>query len=552
MPDLNEISEIKSEPYDICIIGTGPAGIVLCSELADTGLRICVLESGGLRKDSHNDDLRKVISEGINVKDYSRERILGGASTTWSGLSSTLDPIDMGDRSFLKIPGWPISRDELMPYWEKAVERYRFPKLSAFEKFYDLRNKGQLQPRWKNISEKVFLAASKPQRFGKEFGSVFEKKNVTLFYNATVLRLEGMNTGGGKKVNEAIVVSSGGQKHSIKSGFFVLATGGIENARLLLNSTNLCKNGLGNEHDQVGRYFMNHPKNSYGEIKLKKPLRDDVPYFFGCLKDGYAGFAGLRLNEETQLNLGVLNSYIRLEPVFPWSRNPGVGGAVFLAKKAESLLNKWKSSKLGEIVPLRDYSETGDDNQLQDEKSDLTGFLKACFAVLFHMPSVMQYAYARFVIKKKPAIKKIGIRNFMEMEPNFENRITLSNKRDVNGEFIPIVSHRPSDLDRRSLITLYDILSGELDKNDIGKLKSGLEAETEWPINQDASHHLGATRMGDNPATSVVNRDLCLHGAENVYCIGGSVFPTSGCANPTFTICALSIRLADHFKRILA
>ena len=202
-------------------------------------------------------------------------------------------------------------------------------------------------------------------------------------------------------------------------------------------------------------------------------------------------------------------------------------------------------------MPLRDYSETGDDNELDGEKSVLVGVYRACLAVLFHMPSVARYAYVRFVSKKKPVIKRIGIRNFMEMEPKFDNRITLSDKRDANGEFIPVVSHKPSEIDRRSLILLYNVLVGELAKNDIGELKTGLETETEWPINQDASHHLGATRMGNDPTTSVVNKDLRLHGAENVYCAGGSVFSTSGCANPTFTICALSIRLADHFKKIL-
>ena len=551
MHDLNEISGTESDSYDICIIGTGPAGIVLCSELADTGLRICVLESGGLRKNRHNDDLRKVISEGINIKDYSRERVVGGASVTWSGLSSPLDRVDMGNRSFINVPGWPISREELLPYWEKASEKYRFPKLSAFEKFYDLRDKSQLQPKWINISEKIFLAAAKPQRFGKEFGSLFENKNVTLIYNATVLKLEGVKNGENNIIDRAIVIKSGGDEYSIRAGLFVLATGGIENARLLLNSTNLYKNGLGNEYDQVGRYFMNHPKNSYGEIKLKKPLRDDAPYFFGCLRGGYAGFAGLRLNEEVQLDMGVLNSYVRLEPIFSWSRNPGVGGAVFLAKKAESLLNAWKNFKSGETVPLRDYSETGDDNELEGERSTLAGIYKACLAVLFHIPSVARYTYVRFASKKKPVIKRIGIRNFMEMEPNFDNRITLSDKKDANGEFIPVVTHKPSELDRRSLIALYNIMAEELAKNDIGELKTGLGFETEWPINQDASHHLGSTRMGNNPADSVVNSDLRLHSVKNVYCAGGSVFSTSGCANPTFTICALSIRLANHLKKIL-
>lgn len=551
MRDLNEISELEPESYDLCIIGTGPAGIVLCSELAATGLRICVLESGGWRKNGHNDELRKVISEGIEIKDHSRERVVGGASSTWSGLSAPLDGVDMAERPFLKVPGWPISREELRPYWAAAGERYRFPKFSAFENFSHLRSQSQLQPKWKNISEKIFLAAGQPQRFGKEFQALFEKENITLFYNATVLNLEGIKTGDKNRVGHAVVVTPNGKKHIIQARFFILATGGIENVRILLNSTNLCQEGLGNEYDQVGRYFMNHPKNNFGVIKLAKPFRDDASYFFGCLKDGYAGYAGLRLKEETQLAMGVLNSYIRLEPIFPWSDNSGVGGAIFLAKKAEYLLNKWKKSQSKETTPLRDYAETGDDNQFQTESNSWSGLIKAGLAVLFHLPSVVQYTYARLVKKNKPVIKKIRVRNFMEMEPNPENRVTLSREKDLNGQFIPLVSHRPSELDRRSLVALHCRLAEELKENSLGELKGVLiNEEKDWPINQDASHHMGATRMGHDPATSVVNQDLRLHGAENVYCAGSSVFPTSGCANPTFTICALSIRLAEHLKKI--
>jgi choline dehydrogenase-like flavoprotein len=117
--------------YDVAVVGSGPAGMTVTNELAGSGLRVVVLESGGLRPTPLGDALRIVRSEGIEIRDSSRERVLGGASTTWAGLSSPLDAIDMEARPILSVPGWPIAREELVPYWERAT-RYRFPPLEMF------------------------------------------------------------------------------------------------------------------------------------------------------------------------------------------------------------------------------------------------------------------------------------------------------------------------------------------------------------------------------------------------------------------------------------
>jgi len=114
------------------------------------------------------------------------------------------------------------------------------------------------------------------------------------------------------------------------------------------------------------------------------------------------------------------------------------------------------------------------------------------------------------------------------------------------------VRHRCTELDRRSLLALHEALAKELEETGVGRLESDLARAGEWPITQDASHHLGTTRMGADPRASVVTPDLCLHSVPNLYLAGASVVPTSGCANPTFTIVALSIRLAEHLRRTLA
>lgn len=547
--DLDRADPRDPDGYDVVVVGSGPAGTTVAMELADSGLRVAVLESGGLRATPRGDALKRVASRGLAIKDWSRERVFGGASTTWAGLSSPLDSIDFEDRAIVKHGRWPISRDELVPYWKRAT-RYRFAEWDRFgpSGFATLRDEGALRPKWSHLEEKTFLACAQPQDFGREHRENYERSaTIDLWLHATVTAVRG----GSPSASHLEVRDSAGRSFRFAGRAFVIACGGIENARLLLNSRDACAAGLGNEHDQVGRCFMNHPKNYHGILELATPV-DSLPYWFGCLKDGYAGYGGLRLSEREQRHRGVLNSYVRFEPLFPWSDSRGVESLVLLAKRSSFVLDAWKARRRGEVVELRDYSETGDDSQLQNEKKSLLGWLGVVFAILFDLRRVAHYAWYRVIARKKPKVKRVRLRNFMEMEPRLENRVVLGAELDEYGSPLPVVEHDVSELDKRSVIELHRELKREFAATGVGKLESDLERAAPWPIDQDASHHLGTTRMGDDRASSVVDRDLRIHGVENVHVAGGSVFPTSGCANPTYTIVALSIRLADHLRARLA
>lgn len=540
-------------PYDVCIVGSGPAGMTVANELADTGLRICILESGQLRFTKHGDTLRTVTSEGIPIKSYSRERVLGGASTTWSGLASPLDPIDFEPRPFLRYSGWPIARDTLLPYYERAVTGYGFPPLELFEPegFGSIKAHDDRRFCWTALEEKTFLAAIKPQNFGQLWQHIFERSNMDLYLDATLIQLESevpaAEDSKALRIARGVVRTSTGDTVVVEATIFVVATGGIENARILLNSRDLCPHGLGNEHDQVGRYFMNHPKDPHGLIRLTQPLRE-LPYYFGCLYQGYAGYGGLRLHETVQQEKACLNAYVRFEPLFPWSDNRGVEALIFFVKHSKFFLNKWKARAQEKIVSVRDYAETGDDTPLQNDRKSALDWIMLVVALLVHFPMVVRYVFARLRAGAHPLIHVIRLRNFMEMEPDPDNRVMLGDAKDVYGQPIPIVRHQTTDVDRQSLIVLHRTLAEEMRQNGLGELVSALEDSTPWPITYDASHHMGTTRMGTDRRTSVVNPDCRLHSVDNVYIVGSSVFPTSGCANPTFTIVALAIRLADHLR----
>lgn len=547
--DLAEDPVVDPPGYDLCVVGSGPAGMTIANELATSGLRICVLESGRLKRVPHADALRAVICEGQPLKDYSRERVFGGTSSTWAGLSSPLDDIDFAQRPFLAAPGWPIGRDELLPYYEQAAARYRFPRLAMFaaDGLAEVRAAAERSLAWRDLDEKTFLARAQPQHFGREYRRIFERPGVDLYLDATVLRLCG-DDGAERRIAAAAVRTSTGRDLRFHARTFVLATGGIENARLLLKSTDLHPAGLGNEHDQVGRYLMNHPKNYFGVIRLARPVVE-LPQYFGALFRGFAGYAGLRLREDVQRERQVLNSYVRFEPIFPWSDNRGVEALVLLAKRSSRLLSRWKKRREGKLTALRDYAETGDDSELQNQRRSLAGDLRLVLLIIAHLPRVLQYAWHRLVESARPRIRSVRLRNFIEMEPCRENRVTLADAVDAFGERLPLVRHACTARDRESLIELHRVLAAELAANGFGRLAGDLAAADPWPIDQDASHHLGTARMGDDPITSVVDRHCRVHGVANVHVAGGAVFATSGCANPTYTIVALAIRLAEHLAR---
>jgi len=548
--DLENCTESELPVYDLCIVGSGPAGTSVAAELRDSGLKICVLESGLERVTDYGDDLRRVESEGIYVKDYSRERVLGGASTTWAGLAAPLDEIDFEPRPWLECSGWPIEREELVPYWA-AAERYRFPSSEAFgtDGFGALRAKGSVQPEWEHIEEKVFLAPAEAQNFGREWRHLYETEGVDAYLDATVLELtaEEESDEGGRRVEAARVRTRGGREFEVRARVFVIATGGIENARILLNSTENSPTGLGNEHDQVGRYLMNHPKNYHGILHLERPL-EDLPYFFGCMVRGFAGYAGLRLEQSYQRERELLNSYVRFEPLFPWTDSQGVEALVLFAKRSAFLMRSFRRGRGDEVVSLRDYSETGDDSEVQNARKTPLEWLRLALSIPADAGRVARYLKYRLITKAKPKITRVRLRNFMEMEPRAENRVTLSETLDACGRPRPLVRHDSSAADRRSMCELHEVLRRELEAQGFGRLESQIESTDPWPIDEEASHHVGTTKMGDDPETSVVDANCRVHSAANIYMAGASVFPTSGCANPTFTIVALSIRLAEHLR----
>ncbi len=515
--------------YTYCIIGTGPAGITLAHELSKTHESICLIESGSRKLIQDFSGVKKVLSVGeIVIKEKSRERVWGGTSHTWAGLSAPLDPVD-----FKK---WPITLQDVEPYY-KRLDEYGFAPYENFEEsqFDAVKKQGDFVLELKNLEEKIFLASDPAVHFGKRYDDLLTKKNITVLLDSTVTHIL-QDTD--KNITSVKIADINNNVREIRAKIFIICAGGLESTRLLLNAN------IGNNTNQVGKYLMNHPKNNFGMITLHKPI-EKLPYLFGYLESGFAGYTGLRIQEPLQEELGILNSYIRFEPMFPWTDSVGVYSLITLTKRAKNILNYWKLKQKG-LMHLKDYNETGDDNDVVAK--NVPNMSESLIHVLHDIRAVAHYALHRIQDKKEIAITRIRIRNFMEMEPSEKNCMTLSTELDIYGNPFPVVNLTTTELDRKSMITLHELLRKEVERSKLGVYEGNLEHTDPWPINFDASHHLGGTVMGTDVRTSVVNTNLRVHSADNLYVCSGSVFPTSGCANPTYTICALAIRLADHLS----
>jgi choline dehydrogenase-like flavoprotein len=139
-----------------------------------------------------------------------------------------------------------------------------------------------------------------------------------------------------------------------------------------------------------------------------------------------------------------------------------------------------------------------------------------------------------------------------EQAPNPDSRVTLGTRRDRFGLPVARVDWRPAPSDRASIRASQEAVDEALRAAGLGHVEFMLGDEHPPALLEGNFHHLGTTRMHTDPARGVVDADCRVHGVRNLYVAGSSVFPTYGCSNPTLTVVALALRLADHLKKQLA
>ncbi|MDX1401916.1 MAG: GMC family oxidoreductase, partial [Kiloniellales bacterium] len=299
--------------------------------------------------------------------------------------------------------------------------------------------------------------------------------------------------------------------------YFILTCGGIETPRLLLASKDKSSSGIGNEHDLVGRYFMQHPKGRHGLVKLKRRTRV-FPFYTRLFETRRVGVtAGVKFSERLQEQDGLLNHRLVFHPIY--SLNEGYASDLYRAlRRVQSHTNGTKGTCAEALSRLQACP-----GLTRSELLDVLGALTwpASYTVINHMEQI----------------------------PDRESRVFLSREKDEFGQWRLDTNWRISALEKESLCQLHELTREAIEGPGIGWFQSNLLANADdWPILQDSAHYLGATRMHRDPKKGVTNENCRVHGVRNLYAVGSSVFPTGGYANPTLTILALSIRLSEHLK----
>ncbi|WP_367715607.1 GMC family oxidoreductase [Nitratireductor sp. GISD-1A_MAKvit] len=547
--DLRSMPSGTRFDADLALVGAGPAGLTLAREFADTRLKILLIESGGMEFDPEIQLLNQV--ENIGEPDtrdtmplqrgYTgelawlndippfelRNRMVGGSTHTWVGKCAAFDEIDFDARKWVPDSGWPLQRRDLADVLDRAAnllnlgpniyDKALYRRLKSPPADIDL-NDNLLRTFFWQFSHRP--RSSKPLRFS-ELAAKLSADNIDILTHATVTGIGLCESG--RKAETLDVRSLSGVDALIRAPVIVLCGGGIENARMLLASTNVATQGIGNDHDCVGRYLADHPRTVIARFG-KDTLQDVTAHF---------GFYGLSHNHRTHFYLRGLALGPRLQ-------------------SREGLLN-CATYPVQELAPgdpwlaLKRFYAGDRPFRLEDLKTALAS--PAGLAAGLHRRLIMKRGLPR-------QLSELRFDAMTEQRPDRDSRITLSSSHDRLGVPLARVDWRIGWAEAASLARLAELISAEFWR--IGLPQPQLEP---WVLDEDfanapfsdMAHPACTTRMGENPKTSVVDPNARIHGVEGLYVAGSSVFPTSGHANPTLMIIAMTLRLADHLKtRLLA
>lgn len=531
---------------NLIIIGAGPAGITLALQLINRGLSVLLVESGGLEVEDETQSLYKgeVADEKLHSPpDRYRQRRFGGTSTIWGGRCMPFDPIDFLPRDYVAHSGWPLSCEDLDPYYERAN---LLCEAGPFAYRLDDAFGASGQPMIKGFSGAQFTA-DRLERFScpTDFGSRYRHKlaaakNVRVLLHANLERIELDSSL--ERIDHCVIRDLRGRSFTVRGDRYVLAAGGLETARLLLANRHQVPGGIGNQHDVVGRYYMCHMAGTMGAITIDRPLQE-VNHGYLVSDEGIYCRPRFALTEPAQRSLKVGNFVARLH--HPRITDPAHRNAMlsllFLAKP---------------IIPyeyakrLHGDAKTSTADWFRHVLNVATGPFDA-IGFAWHMVRDRMLADRKFpsiIIKSKANLYSVDFH--AEQYPNPSSRVTLSETKDTFGMPQLRVDWRYLPEDVETVRRGFAALKADLVAAGVGDLRydpDDIEAEV-TRYGAYGGHHIGTARMGNDVRDSVVDANCRVHSVSNLYLAGSAVFPTSSQANPTLTLVALALRLADHLQ----
>ena len=481
--------------FDVCVIGTGPAGLSVARQLARHGLSVALMEGGGTELSFESQE----IYDGKNVgADYwplnaSRRRFLGGSSNCWGGWCRAFDAHDFDAVKHHPLSGWPIAKADLDPY---AAETDEILDVGAAEEL-PASSFGSDTGDFRQIDFRFSQERLLAPRFMAELRA---SPKIQLFLEANLVDLELDDRR--RSVRHAIFRSfARPEPFQIHAKAFALCLGGLENPRFLLNADRQIDGGIGNQHDLVGRFFNEHPHQNIGHVLLREPMLH---------REFYAPERPLMEKQEI-LSFALYFSPVRQLSFTQELIRSAACNVDFIERLAEAVRGTDTRCYVG---GLDDFLE-----QWRNPDIMLTGSLS---------------------IASEQALDR-------------ESRVRLGNDTDRFGMRRIELDWRYSELDFRTIKTAATAFGELLAESNIGRLKIAdwlLDGAAVFPGPDTAQvggpHHMCTTRMSDSPRQGVVDRDCRVHGMDNLFIGGSSVFATGGYANPTYTIVQLALRLGDH------
>lgn len=527
---------------EICIVGGGTAGLILARELVGQKFQVTILESGGLMPDKETQNLGwgHMAGHRDHSLDTARPRFLGGSSNRWDiGIGNQcngvrmrpLDELDFEKRDGIPYSGWPFSKAHLDTYYRRAQALFGMePDTYNVDYWENACHSERLEFKNNRIKTVIFKFGSHRPVTGECVNQVITSENITTYLYANVVDIDVDKES--KAVKQLQVACLNGNRFRVTAKILILANGAVEIPRLLLSSDKIYKSGLGNHHGLVGRFFMQH-LHFYPSGLL-------VPFHQNLFQR-----SGLYNQIHMVRDVPVIGKLALSEDVI----------------RKEQLLNY--VAGMYPTVVLK--------NWLKEQQYAFTPGLRSLKNILtavshFHFPEQMRQQimnvvtnnieisralYFKFKGKSlnisRERIRIFRLANMSEQVPNPDSRVTLAEDRDALGMKRVRLDWRLHEYDIWSAVRSQQILNEEIQKAGLGKLYIQLHDDTIQTIH-GGWHHMGTTRMHNNPEEGVVDENCLVHGISNLYIAGPSVFPTGGYANPSLTIAAMTLRLADHLK----
>jgi choline dehydrogenase-like flavoprotein len=526
--DAREVEPGTEFVCDICIVGAGPAGITIADRLRQSGLKIVLLESGGFDPELPTQRLFRGTNDGHAYYrlDACRFRLFGGSTNRWGGWCRPLEPVDFTKRDWLPHSGWPITSDALQSYHADAAALFELS-----DSRFDLAAWRDRLPRPFALDgsdfESVVFQYSPETNFGEAYGPrLIASANVSVFIYANLTRIE--LDADSQRVGRLTVAALTGRTCSIVPKAVVLAAGGLENARLLLAAVADRPAGLGNEHNMVGRFFQEHLHVPAGHLLVRRAAGGRKFY----RKASYGGVVVrgvIAPTAEARERRRLLSTSIAIETAGYNFGTPFLGWPPQVTFGPINAYRKLRFGRFAELAAAfkRNAERTsGVATRLLTWQSAQAARLRAGDVT---SDEVVCSLYFR-----------------SEQAPDPDSRLTLSDRRDALGMPELRLDWRVNQVDIDAISGWLAALDGDVRAAQLGRVvppRAGWERKI-----IGGPHHIGTTRMSASARSGVVDAQCRVHSVENLYVAGSSVFVTGGYANPTFTLVALALRLADTLR----